>query len=627
MPELKTGALTRAEIQAVWEGAVDGGYRDPLVQAGEGQGFEAWTQLFAQLERASIAVDVTTQAMFSAPWSGQSNPPAAGGQAATVTLTIARSRLADRPLLLAAGTLVVLEQTTDFGPTAPLTVQTGRRYIIQEDVFFAPGEMGPFQVQAQADRVGYGFNNPRINTLVAFEQKGSEFNNSEAEVDVNIVTTPNLSAAVSTASILALNEPDMFVPDHQGQYLFFTAGTNAGMTARMVAFQSPQPPLHGSAMTLELLDVVSLSPHAGTFVDGEFVKFTGATITYGRCVGFHNVGGSYKLGFVVINGDPANIAISSTVLGLTSGATGTIALLDFKTTLTAEAPVGGSGGASWRVMDWVNEWGLTVTNAAQPQGGRAAMLDELGDERAVGRSPGESDDDYRVRVREIGEVVTPNAIKRTVNRVVPGLPWCLREAGQAGLLGFFYDGDGEAVNPVGHGAKNDAYDVDSISFTGTVTGTFDFQEPAVLEDSGYVFRIGGFIGSVSGGVVVFIQRSGLLPTVMTGLRIRGLHSGATLTTITAFTPSPQFESRRYHVYLDYAEFRGFFIVGVPRLAYGEFGFCYDLGATDAYDVAGTFDGYPYLASNTYLRIWNAVDIAHAGGVLWELQENDGSTCP
>lgn len=630
MPDLKTGALTRDEIQAVWEGAVDGGYRDPLVQAGEGQGFEAWTQMFAQLERASQAIDVTTQAMFIAPWSGQSNPPAAGGAPATVTVTISRTLLTHRPLFLAAGTFVVLEQTTDFGPTAAQTVQTGRRYILQEDVFFAPGETGPFQIQAQADRFGYGYNNPRVDTLVAIEQIGSEFTNVLAEVDVSTNLVANIAGAASKVTIRTQNEPDMFVPQHQGQYLTFYGGLNTGVTARMVAFASPNPPLFGSSMTLELLDVVSLSPHSGTFLDGEFVKFTGGSTTYGKCVGYHNVGGSFKLGFIVINGDPANIALTSTVLGLTSGATGTIAFIDYQTTFTAEAPVGGSGGASWRVMDWVQEWGVTVTNAAQPAGGLAAMLDELGDERAVGRSPGEADDDYRVRVREIGEVVTPNAIKRIVNRAIPGLQWCLREAGQASLPGWFYDGDNEPTSVVGHGSTNDAYDFDTVTLTGTAVGSFDFQEPAVLEDGLLRIVMTGWVGKVTGGVTMtFIRRANPTPASFTGLRVRGLHSGATFTTITAGVDSPQFESKRFHVYLDYSEFRGFFIVAVPRLAYGEFGFCYDHGSSDVYDVpgAGVYDGFPRLAGDTYLRIWNAVEIARAGGVLWELSENDGTTCP
>ena len=33
------GALTTADLQAIWEGSVDRSYREPLLTAGEGGGF------------------------------------------------------------------------------------------------------------------------------------------------------------------------------------------------------------------------------------------------------------------------------------------------------------------------------------------------------------------------------------------------------------------------------------------------------------------------------------------------------------------------------------------------------------------------------------------------------------
>src|SRR5581483_10658353 len=143
MPAIKSGPLTRAEIQSVWEGSVDKGYREPFLAAGEGRGFEVWTQYFAQLERASKAIDVTTQAMFISPWSGQTNPPAAGAAKATVTLSLSRTKLLDRLLVLGKGLVYVGEQTTDAGDGGGVTVATGRRYVLTEDLVFQPGEQGP----------------------------------------------------------------------------------------------------------------------------------------------------------------------------------------------------------------------------------------------------------------------------------------------------------------------------------------------------------------------------------------------------------------------------------------------------------------------------------------------------
>jgi hypothetical protein len=630
MPDLKTGALTRDEIQSVWEGAVDKGYRDPLVAAGEGQGFEAWTQLFSVLERASIAIDVTTQAMFIAPWSGQSNPPASGGQPATVALTIQRTRNLEKPLLLGAGVWVALEQTTDFSPTGSEVVQTGRRYQLAEDLFFPPGVQGPFTVNAVSDRVGYGYNNPRIGTISAIEQIGSGFNNLRATIATVTNPTADLTLTATKTTLTTFNEPDMFVPAHQGQYVQITSGLDNGKVARMVAFQSPNPPLQGSGMQLELMQCVGLSAHSGTPMVGEAVLFShSGNNLYGRVVDFRLSQGVYRLAFVVINGNFATFAVGATYACAVTGATGTVSSLDFTTSFTDDAPVGGVGGPSWLVLDWANDWGLTVSNAAQPSGGLSAMLDELGSERAIGRSPGESDDNYRVRIREIAEVVTPNAIKRIVNRAIPGLQWCLREAGQVGLPGFFYDGDQEGVSATPHGALNDAYDFDTVSIVGTVSGTFNFQEPVVLETTpDHIPLMMGWMGRIdSGTTMVFIRRWGKTPTTLTGLRVRGLESGATLLTLTSADDSSELDPHRYHIYLDYSEFRGFFIVSVPALAYGEFGFAYDDSDLGAYDVSGTFDGYPRLASDTYLRVWNAVDAAHAGGVLWKLELNDGSTCP
>ena len=46
-------------------------------------------------------------------------------------------------------------------------------------------------------------------------------------------------------------------------------------------------------------------------------------------------------------------------------------------------------------------------------------------------------------------------------------------------------------------------------------------------------------------------------------------------------------ANRFHVWLDYASFRGFFMVGVGAQDFGDFGFAYDDHPRGFYDLGGT----------------------------------------
>jgi hypothetical protein len=148
----------------------------------------------------------------------------------------------------------------------------------------------------------------------------------------------------------------------------------------------------------------------------------------------------------------------------------TLVLQGTDSDFVSEAPVGIVGGASWRILAW-SAWGLTVTNVLAPSGGRIGWLDELGSERALSRAPGEDDATYRQRIKSIADVVTPNAIRRTLSRTLGTFPWCFREVGTEYLPGFFYDGDLSIPGFVAHGPLNDAYDVDAMLLAGgSLTG-------------------------------------------------------------------------------------------------------------------------------------------------------------
>lgn len=630
MPTIKSGPITAAEIQAIWESVVDKSYRDPLLEAGEGGGFEAWTQLFEQLARASNAVDVTTQAMFISPWSGQSNPPAGGGARATVTLSFSRSGLVSKLLVLRAGTTIVSEVAQDEGENGPEEVITGRRYVLLEDLVLHPGDRGPVEAEAAAEFDGYGYNNPLPGTIRRIDQPGAGFDNELATVTV--ASQPAVSnGTASRARLRARNVPDMFVPDQVGQYVLFEAGANAGRIGRLSAFDAPVPPAFGSSVDLELLFSLQLSGVVGTFQEGEIVALA-SPAAFGIVVGdFDPAIG--KLVVALRNGGTP--AVGTTLAGGTSGATGTVMAVLHSSAFAAEAPSGGIGGASWRILDWVADWGLSVSNVESPSGGRAAMLDELGGERNIDRSPGEDDESYRARIREVGDVVSPNAIRRSLNRALGNVPWCFREVGSSYLPGWFFDGDGSPAGGDGNTSTAVAnqlasYDEDVFLLTGAAgVGSFAFDERVVLETTTFDAFAEGYFGRIDGGVTfVFVRKSGRLPASFVGTRVRGLHSGATFNTTAGAIPA-QSTARRFRRYFDLAQFRAFFLVGVPRLPLGESGFAFDVGPHSAFDAppfVAAFDGQPWGNAPTYLRVYNALNDVRAGGVGFELYLED-IACP
>ena len=68
---------------------------------------------------------------------------------------------------------------------------------------------------------------------------------------------------------------------------------------------------------------------------------------------------------------------------------------------------------------------------------------------------------------------------------------------------------------------------------------------------------------------------------------------------------------------DYADFRAYFMVGVPRTGLGEFGFAYDahpLGFYDIAPLADYYDGSPAGEGAFNQGLWNDVTARKAGGV-------------
>lgn len=430
----KVGPLTRDDLLEIWKSVVDPSYSDPFILKGDGHGLEIIGQAHAQHARVSEAIDTSTQAMFILPGSGQSNEPASGARKATVTLTLARTKRLELPMTIGAGTVFIGEETTDWGDTEPRVVRTGRRYTLLQDFTFGPGEAGPFNLPAVAELPGYGFNNPLPGTIKYVSQPGNAHNNTGATLFTDIVV-----AGATDDLLLGATDPDVPVLEHIGQYLMFESGLNTGKIRRVIAYQSPDPvgpPPSGGTAVIQPVAVLRTSAIVGTFIDNEPLV-TSSPSTFGIFQRAAQPGpGVFK---VVVVRTFGTFVPAMTVTGLTSGATFTIGVVDQSPDLVPEP----GGTAGWRMLDWVIDWGLTSTNVAKPGGGKLAVLDGLGAERAIYRSSDEDDEHYRARVALVADTTSPLAVLRAANRVLApfGLSACLREVGTAKMPGFYFDND------------------------------------------------------------------------------------------------------------------------------------------------------------------------------------------
>jgi len=627
------GPLSLEDLLALWVSATDSTFSKPFTEAGDGGGLEVYSQGFAQHARVSQAVDRTTQALYILPFSGQTAPPAGGSLSATVTLTLRRAGFLQHPLVLGAGLVVVDEVAVDSGEDGPVGVDTGRRYVLSETVVFFPGEVGPLDVVAAAEKPGSGYDNPAPGTISAVEQVGAGFNNALATVLVD-AGQPLTSVAIpaSRTRLRAANVADMFVPQHVGAYAYFADGANAGRTGRMTFFAPPDP-AHGAGSAVDVEQLAATlsftGDHAGTFLAGEVVDVLASAVLVGRCsllAAREDGAGDLRAALVAVQG--RGPVAGDDLLGGVSGAAAHVDVLLTSGDYAAEAPSGGVGGASWRVLDWAADWKLTAANALSPSGGRLGMLDALGAERNLPRQPDEDDEDYRERVAQVADVVTPNAVRRALNRSAGDVGWCLREVGSARLPGLYCD----RTDAVG-----DFYDTEVISFNGFGFGTFQFEEPVeyrtstgIVNGRGYwaSYRDGSGAAQPAPGAGITVARPrGPFPPLAGGEVIVGLQSGATFLVV-----SPGLDNRlssAFHVWLDYVDFRAFFLVGLPNVDFGDFGCAYDAGMSDAYDCAphlAFFDGFPAGAASFYRRVFAAVDKVRAYGVSFGLYQTRGEPC-
>lgn len=485
------GPLTFEDLQAVWEGAVDREYARPLIAAGEGGGFEVYTQAFTQIARASAAVDRTFQQVYIQPWSGQSGSPASGPGYAVVELTISRGSYLERPLVLVAGQVVVDEVQDDHSPSGTVPTNTGRRYVLQENAVFAPGDRGPVTVLAQAAKPGYGYNNPLPGSIAFVENVGTGLGNDLATLTENAGAPVGSPATPALSYLLtAYNEPDMFSPSNVGQYVLFTKGANAGATALVTGFTSPSG-TRGSAVALApLLAFESFDVSEPFLVGGSPVRLldSGSTVVaVGALLGISpGTGGGEKFVILLLQGDATTaVTMGQAMVPPAAGGSCTVDVVLASAKLAPEAPSGVplSGGSTWIVLEWANDWLVEVSNVSSPAGGALGLLDLIGNERKLPRQRDEDDDTYRDRLWNVADVVSPNAVKRALFQTLGAVPWCYRETNDGSLPGLFYD---RGLSPPGEMSGGDPdgdfYDDDMLLWEGVVaSGAFNVGDPVVYQ--------------------------------------------------------------------------------------------------------------------------------------------------
>lgn len=383
-------------------------------------GLEVFTQQMSQVKRVSEAIVRTLEAMFILGWSGQIDLPAQGQASALVTIAFTRERRFHELVTFPAGFTLVEEVEQDDGPDGGVERPTERRYVLLEALTFMPGEPGPKDVLAVAEKPGFGYNNPQPGTIRQLTQIGVGLNN----VDATVIPGPE------THELQVSTTPDVVTPQNVGQYIEFFSGANVSRIVRIVGYRAPDTTVpHGGVAILARTTLLRVSALVGTPQVGEAVEqaTTGAT---GRFV-------ATSSGLLVVESADSLWAATFAATGVQSGFTFLVDKVEQDSALIAE-----SAAAGWRVMSWANDLAFTVTNDASPVGGRAPMLDELGRERDIDRAPGEGDATYRKRIHQLPDVVSPNAIRRTANRILNqiGESMCLFEAGTT-LPGFYADVD------------------------------------------------------------------------------------------------------------------------------------------------------------------------------------------
>jgi len=608
------GPYTFDELKDVLYSAADPAYLDPFFEGAYGNGRELFEAFLTVLQRVDEAINYSTQALYITEWSGETGQPAMGEARTVLSMEFSRDigNLA-MPMTLKAGAVLYEEQTTDYSANGGVTVYTGRTYTLISDLCFLPGQRGPLTANVVATRVGYGFGNVQPGDVSYVPQPGVTFTNGGATINspqpaspYDRMLQPFLADAIGAEQI--------------GQYVQFVGGANTGLIRRVAGYE-PDPTNATSGTAVFAREPVLQGTVTGAFQIGEIVEqYNGSALAArGRVLAF-GTGATASLVLEAVYGAfSATTGSITDATGVLSGAALTVSNVENGSALVTEIET-----TTWEVVSWTDEFRLTVTNTAVLSQGAMGVLDAIGAERGIARSPGESDDSYRARVKAIADVVSPNAIRRIGNRI--WAPYsgsvCLREIGQALFPGIYCDAKPTPQTT----ATAFAYDLDGIGVTGATFGTF-IEGETVYQNNGGVITTGqctttipsAVVGSLVPAPVADLEIANVRGLFVAGVPIVGQTSHAVCAP-SGITGGLRNENR-FKLNVDFAEMRAFFLLGVPPSDMGDFGIAYDDGTHNAFDAnpyLAFCDGFPATAAVLNRSTWQGIDKARAGGVGYDL---------
>lgn len=586
---MPAGRLTREQLLRSWVDAVDPEYaRGVLADPDSAAAIE---QACEQLAVVSAANDETTQSLYLLPWSGQSDEPSSGAARSSVTLTVAREKGFERHVVLEPGT-VVEEVQFDAGETGGVEVRTGRRYELLDRVVFFPGEAGPFDAAAQAERQGRGYDYPAAGTIRALWAPGKGLGNEGGSV---------IPSASGAHVLKAAPRPDAPVPTHVGQTVELASGANVGQRRRVVGYVQPTPGADAGGLLLArdaLLKAASISPD---ILPGETMI---ASVSGAKC---RFLARSQATDYVIVEMlNEVAFSAGDVVTGQVSLGSFAWSSTESPSTMTEEV-----GTAGWRVLAADDDLGVTFANAESPTGGKDATLDSAAYERGAQRAPDEGDEALRERASDPSDAVVPGAVLRAGNRAAApfGSEVVLREVGRAEMPGLYFD--------------RDPFDLGAVTVSGSALG---FQAGEVVRQD-TTEAIGTAIVQSPAGegpllppVLVGVARV-LSGTFISGRPIRGQSSAAVNLTPTV-GGGPRVADK-FRVGFSYADMRAYFAVGVRLRGVGEFGCAFDthpFGFCDSAPALSFFDGFPATSAAANQRVWQSVDEIRPAGSGFTLVE-------
>ncbi len=576
-------AHTVDSLLAIWTSLVDELFSQPFIEAGEGGGLEVWTQAMAQLARVSTAIESTAASLYLQPYSGQVKESAMGPRHARVELQLRRTSEFQFSLYFGRE-FTVEEATVQPSLTGGVVVHTGRRYSLLDGIALFAGNAGPVYSIAQAESVGSGYNEPRPGELTAIVQPALDARGEGATV---------VSSAGMGDWLYAANAQGSFIESHVGQYVQILTGANAGKLRRVIGYRSPDttPIDHGGAVTLSPDVVLNIENVVGEFESGALVEWplgkgrvlacNGTCLMVQRESGYFSPSGTISTGMATAD-----------ITGVHTGGMLTAIAIDIALIPPAWFPgdviTQANTLAEGLFVAQENEWVLiaptkgTFNNVDVLTGSLSAyvglpdgLVDIAYDPRLV---PEVATVEWKVVdwADEFGVVVT--------NEASPA-------GGRFGVLDELMRDRG-VVRGVGESdaalVKRGTMPADVVSPNAIRraiarhygTTDWEFREVGTRDFPGFFYDV---------------------PTSEAGLT--GFACAYDMTTVDS----------RFALQLGYEEFRAFFLIGLPNLGLGEFGFAYDDGQANAWDV-GFLDGYAVEECRLRQRLWDDIVGRKAGGV-------------